>query len=246
MTEQARKLLPSLVLLSNIDSSLATLAAEKKKLDSEMKTRRQTLDQKIAEARAKRSSVEDRKRRHAKEEKTLNEERAKLVDRRKALATFAQPKIQQAAEREIGAASEALNAQEEGLIGMLGELEASEADTKTSEDAVTKLQGEFDTFAKEVHDTLVTLEERQREHEAKRADLVKSIPPGPLNTYSKVRERYAQNVVVAVVKNSCAGCFMSLVPQVLVQVARAENIVKCPGCARILCLEEHLLESRKE
>jgi predicted nucleic acid-binding Zn-ribbon protein len=240
MTEQAQKLLPNLVLLSNTDSSLASIAAEKKKLDAELKARRTALDQKLLDAQSKRSALDDRKRRHAKDEKVLNEERAKLVDRRKALATFNQPKIQQAADREIGAAADALNAQEEGLIGMLAELEASETETKTAEAAAAKLQSEFDAYTKELQATLINLEDRQRDHEARRAEIVKAVPPGPLSIYTKVRERHAQKVVAAVSKNSCTGCFMSLVPQVLVQVARAENIVKCPGCGRILCLEEHL------
>ena len=40
--------------------------------------------------------------------------------------------------------------------------------------------------------------------------------------------------VAAVINGSCSACFMSLRPQMQVEVKRGDQIITCESCARIL------------
>jgi predicted nucleic acid-binding Zn-ribbon protein len=57
-----------------------------------------------------------------------------------------------------------------------------------------------------------------------------------LTVYNRTVSRFPTDPIVDVVnRDSCAGCFMKVGPQVAVQISRGD-VVKCPGCGRILKL----------
>jgi len=57
------------------------------------------------------------------------------------------------------------------------------------------------------------------------------------NFYETFHERYLGELVVPVVNGSCGGCFMQLLPQRLVQVHLAQEIVFCDRCHRLLAYD---------
>ncbi len=246
MSDAPLSLLAKLSVLSKIDGVLAQIGADKKRLEAGLKDQTHKLQTKAIEVATRERILTERRTKQQREESTLNEERHKLMDRRKALSTFSGQKIREAAEREISATAEGLNNQEEALIGGLGDLETLEKDFNSANETLTQLQAALATAKDDYQKTVLNLEERQRVKEARRAELAASIDRAALSTYTRVHERFPQNTVVAIKDKTCSGCFSALVAQVVVLVTRGESLIKCPGCGRILCSETHLQESKEE
>jgi len=55
-----------------------------------------------------------------------------------------------------------------------------------------------------------------------------------LSYYNRFYKSYGPNIVVKIEGDSCGGCHMRILPQVLVEIHRGDKIVHCEGCRRIL------------
>jgi predicted nucleic acid-binding Zn-ribbon protein len=109
---------------------------------------------------------------------------------------------------------------ESALEGMKGEVQAFEAGMVDS-------QSDWNA-------ELENLKERRRGLTTALGD------PQVLSVYNRVAAKFPGDpVVVLVNRESCAGCFMKVGPQVQVQISRGD-FVKCPGCGRILRLDGDL------
>ncbi|NDC37962.1 MAG: hypothetical protein EBZ48_07905 [Proteobacteria bacterium] len=237
-------LLAKLSLVSRLDGILAQINAERAKLNTQLKEKEIQLIALQADLDARTRTLSERTSKQSRQERDLNEERQKLMDRRKALATFSGQKVQQAAEREISAASDALGAQEESLIQGLSEIENLERVLTAAKSEFEAVKTSAQSFRVELDATLVTLEQRQKEKESMRAELLGGIDAASVATYNRTKDRFPQNAVVPLADKSCSGCFQTLVAQTVMQVQRSDKIIKCPGCGRILCLESHVAEGK--
>ena len=244
MTTTNLSLLAKLSIISRLDGILAQIKAERLRLEGQEKDRQKHLLKLETECRSQASALEQRKTRQQREETQLNEERQKLIDRRKALSSFSGQKVQQAAEREIAAAAELLNAQEEGLIQGLSDIENLEAQLAGRKESLATALAEERDFSRDLAATRISLDQRQSDKEAKKSEMLGGIDPAAVSTYNRVRDRFPQNAVVPIRDRSCSGCFQSLVAQTVMQVQRGDGVVKCQGCGRILCLESHLEEGK--
>ncbi len=69
----------------------------------------------------------------------------------------------------------------------------------------------------------------------KREDVFKTLPANLASVYGRLVSRSRDGIAVAEVKNnSCSSCFMSLRPQVLLDIKMSGNIINCESCTRIL------------
>lgn len=235
MTASPQSLLPQLLKVSKIDAALATIRAEKKKIEDGLAGTVTALKKEDSERQQKQKVHDDKKGRYNKEEKRLRDEREKLVSRRKALTTLNNYKLQQAAEKEIEHAARQISTQEEGLLAVLEEVEKLAAEIKKHEDGISSLKSTYEKTSADAKGTLATLEERAGVHASEREELVRGIEARSLSVYERIRDKYVMNPVVEVVNgSSCAGCYMQLGPQVVVQIGRGDTIVRCPGCGRML------------
>ena len=86
---------------------------------------------------------------------------------------------------------------------------------------------------------LNSLEENVRDWEEKRAVIEPVVDPKLLTLYNRIRKGVRDGVaVVPVHKGACGGCYRQLSPQRLVEVRRANSILRCDNCARILAWRE--------
>ncbi len=71
--------------------------------------------------------------------------------------------------------------------------------------------------------------------EAKREEVFQTLPKQLASVYDRMAQRSRDGIAVAAVVNgSCSACFMSLRPQVQVEVKRGDQIITCESCTRIL------------
>lgn len=234
-----KTILSSLVEVAKVDASLARMDAEKKKLETEFSRRLETLKKKGHEQSQTTKALDERRGVYNREEKTIKEEREKIVQRRRALATMNNYKVQQAAERELDHAGRQLTAREDTLIVILQEVENLEKSLKSIQDEIAQLTSEKEAFEADARTTLQNLDTRTKEQKQAREGLTVGINPSFLQQYDRVKDKFpADPLAKALDGKTCSCCSMQLGPQVMVQLHRGEALIKCPGCGRILYLSE--------
>jgi predicted nucleic acid-binding Zn-ribbon protein len=235
--EQSPSVLPTLIELSKVDVQIALLTAQRKGIEAERSKRKQALDAQALKRGARAKLLDEKRMLNLREEKAIKVERDRVNDRRRALNTLSNYKLQQAAEREIEFVAKQIGQREDLLLQLMREIEVLEKDISDI-DAVTKgLQDEGAAFEREVTETLQGIESNLQQYGAERTKLVDIMGQGAvLTTYNRIKDRFPSNPVVDVAnRDSCAGCYMKLGPQVVVQISRGD-VVRCPGCSRFLKL----------
>ena len=141
----------------------------------------------------------------------------------------------------------------------LKEIEAAEKENKTIEDDILKLMENIDSATAEIANTekrnveenteieeerkkldatMTSLAEALAAEERTRSELAHRIDASLLSQYEKRYDSVAGRVVVEARSESCSGCFMSIPPQLFVNVKKGDAILTCPHCHRMLYYKE--------
>jgi len=229
--------LPALIELSKVDSLLFGIEIQRKKILDELATRRQAIVAHESKRAARSKQLEDKRAACLKEEKSVKNERDRINERRRSIGTLNNYKVQQAAEREIDFVAKQIGKREEMVLGLMREVELLEKDLTEFDGVLSGLQSEFSALEKDSGVALADFDARSAEYRAQRDELLKNVASHPaLVIYNRIQSRYPQNPVVEVMnRDTCAGCHIKIGPQAVVQIARGD-VVKCPGCGRIMCL----------
>jgi len=146
---------------------------------------------------------------------------------------------------------------------LLKEIETMEKDNKAIEDDVLVLMEKIDAATtaigaaeKRVKEEETQIQAEQKEHEkafeklaqelsvleSHRQEAVTRIQPPVLLQYQKLLATKAGVAMAEARGESCSGCYMSIPPQVFVNVKKNESIITCPNCNRILYYKEAIVQ----
>jgi len=68
-----------------------------------------------------------------------------------------------------------------------------------------------------------------------RAEAFATVPARLASIYDRMAQRSRDGIAVAeVINGSCSACFMSLRPQILLEVRQGNTIITCESCTRIM------------
>ncbi len=145
---------------------------------------------------------------------------------------------------------------------LLKEIETAEQENKAIEDDILLLMEKIDGAAAQItaaeqrakeEETVIQAEQKQHEVEfarleeelkaveKARRELVSRIQPPVLSQYQKLLASKAGSAMAEARGESCSGCYMSIPPQVFVNVKKNESIITCPNCGRILYYKEAIV-----
>ncbi len=100
---------------------------------------------------------------------------------------------------------------------------------------------------KEIQITVdTTIEEINKERNAvyqERSELLEKFDNKILTFYEKIKRWAKDSAVVPVKKQACYGCYMKINDKTYAEVIKAEEIVNCPHCGRILYKEDEIEEA---
>lgn len=234
---QAPPLLPIIIQMSKLDVQIASLSAQKKKLEGDLAARNQVISAHQTKRAGRAKVLGEKRTLCSREEKAVKGERDRINERRTALNTLNNYKLQQAAEREIDYVAKQIGQREDLLLGLMREIELLEKEVSEIDSVIQGLADELGALQKESSETIRSLDEQLSALNKERGEFAAQLTgQSILLAYNRIRDRFPSNPVVEVMnRDSCAGCFMKLGPQVVVQVSR-QDVVKCPGCGRILRL----------
>ena len=140
--------------------------------------------------------------------------------------------------RETDALQKQITAFETQVIEKMTAIEEVEKELESRAEEINSLDAKKEealgAFDKEIATDRAELEEELK----KRHDVFVTLPAQLASVYNRLAQRSRDGIAVAeVVNGSCSACFMSLRPQMQVEVKRGDQIITCESCTRILYMQ---------
>lgn len=103
---------------------------------------------------------------------------------------------------------------------------------------IQNLEAEMVIIQSEIQSKLDTLEKQKQAIYENRDKLIKDMDTNIYKFYEKIKKWAGNTAVSPVRKQACMGCFMKINEKTYADVIKAEEIVTCPHCGRVLYIEE--------
>jgi len=190
-------------------------------------------------------------------EQTRNEQKERLKDRRlmEKEIQFRQeevqkkqnqqmaPKIKQdaynALKREIDKLKEEISHLEDKVLQFILKDEEMEAVFAEEERNFKHEEEDAQMERQRIQEQIDNKNRRLAELEKEREQQVLIVPGDLLNYYNRyIKAHGPTSVLVSVEQDSCGGCHMRILPQIIVEIHKGEKMVTCEGCRRILISKE--------
>lgn len=85
-----------------------------------------------------------------------------------------------------------------------------------------------------LREELGSIEDKIKMKQGERKNIAMRIDKKILATYERVKKGKREQVVVAIRKRACSGCYKSLPPQRIQEIKMEEEIITCDNCGRVL------------
>ena len=203
-------------------------------------------------------------------ERRREQNRAEIERTREALAAAQKNKRDRDKDLEVGAQKvEKLKARTSEIktnkeyTALLKEIETAELENKTIEDEILVLMEKIDAASAQIgaaetraseEDAAIAADQKAQEAVfaeveseltaalAQRQAAAEGIQPAILTQYQKLLDSKAGMAMAEARGEACSGCYMSIPPQVFVNVKKNENVITCPHCGRILYYKEAIAQ----
>jgi predicted nucleic acid-binding Zn-ribbon protein len=193
----------------------------------------------VAESKlaSQKEQLEDAKRKQKSSEWELEDlqEKVRQIDSKLYSGKTKDPKELVNLEKEDKGLKSQIRTKEDTLLGLMSQVEETEAKVRTTAEEVERLKREWEqrqeTFRprkNEIESVLATLR-------GDRNGLAQQIDSEAFNIYERIRLTMGQ-AVVKVERGRCLGCHIT-VPTSQWQKAKAGGLIQCNNCSRILYLE---------
>ena len=233
-----KKKLDSLEQLQQIDLLVDVLKANQSALQSDMNGIAQSLD-------AAREGAAGLKVRAAQLEKDKGEleanHAAELENIHRSEANMKEIKTNkeyQAVGREIAAARKQVTELEEQILQKIAQLEELNSEIASGDAALLELEQNTEQRRSEKQAEIDKVQQDIDVDSLRRDTITKELPANLLKRYDNLRGQRRGKAVAVARDGYCLGCNMHLPPQLYNSLFRAEELVSCPHCCRILILQQ--------
>ena len=146
--------------------------------------------------------------------------------------------------RETDALQKQISAAETQIVEIMEEVEGVEKELEERAEEINTLDGKRDAALAEF-DAALANDKKEFESETKhRQTAFATLPVRLASVYDRLAQRSRDGIAVAeVVNGSCSACFMSLRPQVQLNVKKGDEIITCESCTRILYMPKREAEA---
>jgi predicted nucleic acid-binding Zn-ribbon protein len=138
-------------------------------------------------------------------------------------------------EKEAKALKGQIKTKEDGLLGLMGQVEQIKADVRGTVEESEHLKREWAQRKETLRPRKRELESELAELKGERTGLAHQVDSEALSVYERIRLARGQ-AVVKVERGRCLGCHIA-VPTSQWQKAKAGDLIQCNNCSRILYLE---------
>lgn len=217
-----------------IDSSRGEMQALLDEIHS-LETRAEEMRQAISGQITELDGIEDEKR--ALEENLAAE--ADAINRSETrLRDIKTQKEYQAVSKEIAAARKVKSDLEEQVLQRITRSDELKVIISDKENVLREFDSNSAVLKGELQGKIARLEADIAEVAAAREAAAKDVSPSIMKRYLMLREKRQGVAIVEARSGSCLGCNMNLPPQLFNSLYKADNLVACPHCQRLLFLRQ--------
>ena len=237
-----KRQLSLLIQLQEIDAKIRTQIAQKNRLPEALATlerRRVAINDNLDKVKEALLAAQKNKRDRDKDLEAGVQKVEKLKTRSSEIKNN---KEYQALLKEIEAAEQENKAIEDDILGLMEKIDAAAGQITAAEQRAKEEAAEIQVEQKQHEAAFAKLEEELKEIEEERQKAITRIPKQLLSQYQKLLGTKAGIAIAEARGESCSGCYMSIPPQVYVNVKKNENIITCPNCGRILYFKETIMQ----
>jgi predicted nucleic acid-binding Zn-ribbon protein len=231
-----------LVQLQEIDATIRVLSEQKKKLPevlAALERRRAAAKDDLAMVKESLQTAQKNKR----DRDTDLEAGAQKVDKLKARASEIKTnKEYQALLKEIAGVEQENKTIEDDILLLMEKIDGAAAQITMAEQRALREEAAIQAEQQHHEAESAKLEEELKAVERARQELLSRIQPPVLAQYQKLLASKGGVAMAESRNEACSGCYMSIPPQVFVNVKKNESIITCPHCGRILFYKEAIVQ----
>ncbi len=123
---------------------------------------------------------------------------------------------------------------EDHLLALYDQREAADIQVKESEALFLQLKEQIHAQQAEIEKKTVDDKELLEDLQEQQKTIGQSLDPALMNRFRRIAKMNKGQAVAQVRNESCMGCFMNVPPQLCIEVQRANQLISCPQCSRIL------------
>lgn len=231
------KYLEQLVQLSKYDGKISAYEPKIEMEKSKLTLFLQTADSISSTIATVANEIEDLKSKKSKNNTHLAELKTKLDEISKKHSSIQNEKELKALQLEEEITKEQISFANEEISRLDTLIESKEENLN---ELKSKLEGEKEEITEiqtAVDNAIEELNKDRNEVYAQRSQLLEKFDNKILTFYEKIRRWAKDAAVVPVRKQACCGCYMKISDKAYADVLKAEEIVNCPHCGRILYKE---------
>lgn len=137
--------------------------------------------------------------------------------------------------RETDALQKQIIAFETQIVEIMEEVEGVEKELEERSEEINTLDSKREAALSEFDASIGKDRAEYESATAQRQKVFVTLPDRLAAVYNRLAQRSRDGIAVAeVVNGSCSACYMSLRPQVQLEVKRGDQIITCESCTRIL------------
>lgn len=231
--------LDKLIELQQTDTHLRRL---KQAIESS-ETRRAEIEQEFEQHASSIRDIQNRqdslRAKRAEFEKQIAENKTYLERAERNLKHAQNSKEYETAMRETDSLQRQIATYETQVVETMDEAEIVDKEIEERSEEIATLDTNLETALKQ-HDAQISADKAQYERLDNGRDAVfQTLPAQLASVYNRLAQRSRDGIAVAeVINGSCSACFISLRPQMLLEVKRGDQIITCESCTRILYIQK--------
>ncbi len=231
-----------LIQLQEIDGKIRVLTDKKKNLPgalAEIQNKRTAIGAELEKVKENLNIAQKSKRDRDKDLEVGAQKVEKLKARTSEIKTN---KEYQALLKEIETAQQENKAIEDDILLLMEKIDSASAAIAVAEKQAREQEALLQAEQKQQEAEFAKIEESLKEIEAARRDSISRIQQSILSQYQALLASKGGIAMAEARGESCSGCYMSIPPQVFVNVKKNDGIITCPHCGRILYYKEVIVQ----
>jgi predicted nucleic acid-binding Zn-ribbon protein len=233
-TEWTKDEIQRLIELQNLDRGILALREEMKVYPAMLREWDVRLQQKKRLLEEATQSRQDTTHERRTLEHTIKEKEERIRKFLQHQAEVRTNKEYQALTHEIDTVRQEIDGLEDRLLEIFSLEEAGEARLRHTQEEYGQLEGEASRERQRIEAELHSKRAALNEVKQRRDGVARGIPGRLLFYYEEMFKKYPGSVVVDVKNGSCGGCYMQILPQVLVEVRQPGIVRACHRCLRLV------------
>ena len=232
------KYIPLLIELQEFDSKLSKLRRNKKSMPLQLEAIRNRIEEKKQDIQSAEEEIKAVKIEIKGKELELHNAEDGIKKFQQQLLQIKTNKEYKALLVEIGGKKADNSCIEDDILDLMDKLDQKELRLNRGKDSLKEIEKKFQQEEARIKKEMQRVEKAIKEEEVKREKIAVKVDSNVLSVYTRLINNQDGLAIVPVIDGACGGCHLSLRPQTINEIKRAQDLVTCERCSRIFYLNE--------